>query len=214
MTRLVLALAGASVLVPSAASAQDQRTVISPHIEVGQVLIADLQDGDVLTYSTIGAGVDASIQTKRVEVQLSYQYERRISYDDNIGDDDVHSGLARVAVAVTPGFSVEGGAIATRARSDIRGAAPIVLAGNVDNISQVYSAYVGPTVATRVGAADVNAAYRFGYTKAEAPGFTGVGPGAVPLDTYDSSTSHLVTASAGVKAGGGAAGRRHRQRRL
>ena len=126
--------------------------------------------GDVLTYSTVAAGVDASVQTRRVEVQISYRYERRISWDKQVGDDDVHSGLARAAVKLAPGFSIEAARLATRARSDIRGDAPGNLAGNIDNISQVYSAYVGPTLSTNVGPVSVGASYRYGYTKVEIAG--------------------------------------------
>ena len=203
MRSTIVAAAGLAAITatPVAAQRSGGRTQITPYIEIGQVLSADLQSGDVLTYSTVAAGIDASIQTRTVEVQLSYNYQRNISWDKDVGDDDVHSGLARAAVRVAPGLSIEGGALATRARSDIRGAAPVVLDANATNTSQVYSAYVGPSYATQVGPASVSASYRFGYTKAEAPGFTGVAPGARPLDTFDDSKSHVAQASIGTKAG-------------
>ncbi|MFA6115694.1 MAG: hypothetical protein WC729_16970 [Sphingomonas sp.] len=202
MRPIILGVALTATLVTPAAAQDRQRSKsIAPYIELGQVLTADLQSGDVLTYSTIAAGVDASIQTQRTQVQVSYRYERRISWNKKVGDDDIHSGLARASVSVAPGFSVQGGALATRARSDIRGAAPGVLAGNVDNISQVYSAYVGPSLSTHVGRASVNASYTFGYTKVESPGATGVAPGSQRLDVFDSATSHVAQASVGVKAG-------------
>lgn len=202
MTRMLIIGAGLAALIATPAEARDdRRKSIEPYIELGQVLTADLQSGDVLTYSTVSAGIDASVHTRRAEVQVSYRYERRISYQKDVRDDDVHSGLARASVKVAPGFSLEGGAIATRVRSDIRGAAPANLAGNVDNISQVYSVYAGPTFGTHVGPVGVAASYRYGYTKAEAPGATGVAPGRPKRDVFDSSQSHVVNASAGVKAG-------------
>ena len=203
MKRSILLAAGAlGALAASPAAARDRaRTQVTPYIELGQVLTADLQSGDVLTYSTVTAGIDATVQTRTVELQLSYQYQRNISWDKDVGDDDIHSGLARAAVRVAPGLSIEGGALATRARSDIRGAAPVVLSANDQNISQVYSAYVGPTYTGNLGAASVGASYRFGYTKVEAPGSTGVLPGSPPLDTFDDSKSHLAQASIGVKPG-------------
>ncbi len=193
--------AGAALLATVPAQAQERHKSISPYIEIGQVVTADLKADDVLTYSTVAAGIDASVQTRRTQVQVSYRYERRFSYQKKVGDDDIHSGLARVQISLAPGVSLEGGAIATRVRSDIRGAAPGNLAGNVDNISQVYSAYVGPTFASHVGPVGVQANYRFGYTKAEAPGTTGVAAGSPKLDAFDQSTSHVVNVSAGVKAG-------------
>jgi len=203
MMRALIGAGIAALLFASPASAADhaRHKSIAPYIEIGQVLTSDLQTGDVLTYSTVAAGVDASIQTRQAQVQISYRYERRISWDKKVGDDDVHSGLARAAVQVVPGFTMEGGALATRTRSDIRGAAPGVLAGNVDNISQVYAAYAGPTLSSHVGPVSVGASYRFGYTKVESPGATGVAPGSAPLDRFDHSTSHVVQATAGVKAG-------------
>ncbi|MDR6849131.1 hypothetical protein J2X47_003593 [Sphingomonas sp. BE270] len=196
-----LGLAAIAALATAPAHADERKSSITPYIEIGQVVTADLKNDDVLTYSTVAAGVDASVQTKRTQLQVSYRYERRFSYSKKVGDDDVHSGLARASVRVAPGVTLEGGAIATRVRSDIRGAAPGNLAGNVDNISQVYSAYVGPTVASHVGPVGVAASYRFGFTKAEAPGATGVAPGSPKLDVFDTSQSHVFNASAGVKAG-------------
>lgn len=201
MKRAMILIAAAGALAATPSLARDRGKSVAPYIALGQVLTADLQSGDVLTYSTVAAGIDASIRGERAEAQISYRYERRISWDREIGDDDVHSGLARAAVKVVPAVTLEAGAIATRARSDMRGAAPGVLAGNVDNISQVYSAYAGPTLATRVGPASVNASYRLGYTKVEAPGVTGVAPDAPRLDAYDSATAHVAQASVGVKAG-------------
>ena len=192
----------ASILIAAPADAQRRRQVdISPHVEVAQVLTADSDYPEVLTYTTISAGIDANVQTRRVSFQLSYNYEHRFSYDGDLADGDVHSGLARAAVAVAPGLTVEAGALATRARSDIRGDDPINLAGNVGNVSQVYSVYAGPTLATKVGPAAVDAGYRVGYTKAEAPSIVDPNLPGPALDVYDESTSHLATVSVGVKAG-------------
>jgi hypothetical protein len=202
MTRALIILGGAAaMLVAGPAAAEERHRSITPYIEIGQVLTDDFSNSDVLTYSTVAAGVDASIQTRRAQVQVSYRYERRFSWSKKVADDDIHSGLARAEVHVAPGFSLEGGALATRARADVRGAAPGVLAGNVDNISQVYSAYVGPTLSTHAGPASVGASYRFGYTKVEAPNDTGVPSTAPKLDRFDHSTSQVAQATVGVKAG-------------
>lgn len=197
----LLALLGACLLSAVPAAARDRNIDIAPYIEVDQVLSADVQNGDVLTYTTLAAGIDASVHTRRAEVQLSYRYEHRFAEGDNLTDADIHSGLARANVKVTPTLTLEGGALATRARSDIRGDAPGVLVGNVNNVSQVYSLYAGPTLATHVGAVSVNGLYRFGYTKVEAPGFTGVDPSQPPLDVYDDSTNHVAQASLGLRPG-------------
>src|ERR1700740_2626852 len=105
MTRALIIGAGIAALFftsPAFADDHARHKSIAPYIELGQVLTSDLQSGDVLTYSTVAAGVDASIQTKRTQFQISYRYERRISWSKKVGDDDVHSGLARAAVKIVP----------------------------------------------------------------------------------------------------------------
>ena len=198
MTRLAL-LGGAVIMVVAAvpAEARDKRVVVQPYIELSQTADADLKSGDVLTYTSVAAGVDASIDTRRTSAQLSYRYERRIGETDGLPDSDVHSGLARVSARVSPVLTLEAGALAARARSDIRGAAPGVLAGDTDNVSQIYSLYAGPTVATQAGLVNLSALYRIGYTKAEAPRAGGFLDGP-RLDAYDESVGQLATGSIGV----------------
>ncbi len=201
MTRMGLLLAGCVAASPAAAQ-EARRVVVSPYIELAQVLDADLNSGDVLTYSSIAAGIDAVVQTRQAEGQVSYRYERRIGWGDDLGDSDIHSGLARASFRLTPSFSVEGGAIATRARSDIRGAAPGNLVGDVDNISQVYGLYAGPTLSTTAGPVDLFASYFVGYTKVEVPtDGAGLAPGRPRRDYYDDSVGHIAQVTAGVAAG-------------
>jgi hypothetical protein len=196
---LIAALGGTALASPALA-----KTEVHPYIEVGQVLTTDVKGGDsgVLTYSTVSGGIDGVVSTNRAELQVSYRYERRFDYQKNVGDDDVHTGLARGRIDVVPNMlSLEAGALATRGRSDIRGAAPIQGVGNVKNLTQVYSAYVGPSFATNVGPLDVAAAYRFGYTRAEQPNSVVLAPGQKPIGAFDESTSHYVTASVGMEPG-------------
>ncbi len=203
-SKRLLALLGVSAAALLSAPAVAERQVdVSPYLEVGQFLVADLRGDDVLTYSQVAAGIDAQVSTPRTQFQVNYRYERRIAWDDNVADDDVHTGLARGAFQVVPDLlSFEAGALAQRARTDIRGSAPGILVGNIDNVTQVYSAYAGPTLSTNVGVLKLGAAYRLGYTKAEAGGaFTA--PGQPRLDQYDDSTSHLATASVGMDTNAG-----------
>lgn len=202
MTRLMVFAAGAALIAVPAQAQTSQHVKISPHIDVGQVLTADLQGGDVLTYSTVGAGMDISAHTRRVEVQLSYEFQHRFSYDNKTASENLHTGIASVRARVTRELTLEAGAIAARGRSDIRGATPGGLSTSNANTSQIYSGYIGPNLQTHVGPMFVNGAYRFGYTKAEAPGASAALPaGSPPLDVYDSSTTHVATASVGVKSG-------------
>ncbi len=178
-----------------------RRITINPYVEASQTLAADLNGGDVLTYTSLAAGVDAAIQTQRVAGQLSYRYERRFGWGDRLGDDDVHSGLARVDARVTRNLTLEAAGIATRARSDIRGAAPGLLVGNVNNVSQVYAIYAGPSFTTTAGPVVFDANYRLGYTKVETPTFGDTSIGGRRLDYYDDSIGNTATARASVAPG-------------
>jgi hypothetical protein len=178
-----------------------RRVTINPYVEASQTLAADLNGGDVLTYSSLAAGVDAAIQTQQISGQLSYRYEHRFGWGDRLGDDDIHSGLARADARLTRNFTLEAAGIATRSRSDIRGAAPGLLVGNVNNVSQVYSVYAGPSFASTAGPVAFNANYRLGYTKVETPTFGDTALGGQRLDYYDDSIGNTVTASASVRPG-------------
>jgi hypothetical protein len=178
------------------------RVEVTPYIEAQQVLVADLKNGgDVLTYSTVAAGIDASIQTRRAEGQINARYERLIAYDNGVDNQDTVSGLARGKLNITRNFSLEAGGIASRTKVDGRGSSPSNFVGNPDNITQVYSVYAGPTFNAQVGAVNVNAAYRAGYTKLESKDVGSLPAGQLPLDQFDDSISHSATASVGMQPG-------------
>ena len=200
LLRLAALLALAASALGAPASAEKR---ITPYIEVQQVFDADFNNGgDVLTYTSVAAGVEASIRERRVEATIGYRYERRIAYEDNLGDEDVHSGLARARIALAPDLlSLEAGAIATRARSDIRGAAPIFLTGDRDNITQVYGFYGGPTLSTHAGPLQVGASYQLGYVKVEDRNPFLLPPGQPRLDSFDEATIHNANASIGMESG-------------
>ncbi|MBX9796333.1 hypothetical protein [Sphingomonas sp.] len=186
------------VVVAAPAAAQNRDRQITPYIELGQVLTADLNSGDTLTYTTVAAGIDAQVQTQRVQVQASYRYERRIPYDNRLVDLDVHNALARASVQVAKPLTLEAGALATRTRADIRGQAPALLAGNVSNISQLFAIYTGATATTNLGPVGITGLYRYGYTKVEAPDIRTNLPNQPVLDLFDDSHSHLAQANVNV----------------
>lgn len=179
------------------------RIEVRPYIEAQQVVFADLRNGgDVLTYSTVAAGVDASVATRRAEGQVSLRYERLIGYDGGIEDQDIITGLARGSVALTRNLSLEAGGVASRAGVDGRGAGGTInLVGNPDNVTQVYSVYGGPSFSTQAGDLSVNAAYRAGYTKVESKDTVALPAGQQRFDQFDDSISQLATASVGMQPG-------------
>jgi hypothetical protein len=178
-----------------------QKTVdVSPYLEVGQVLTADLKgDGDVLTYTTLAAGVDASIVTRRAELAATVRYEYRIGESGGIGNSSSLSGLVRGRLEAARGLNLEAGALATRTRADGFGGDNGVFLGDGTNVANLYSVYAGPTFARRIGGLDVGAGYRFGYTKIDVDDPTP--PGVTSQDIFDSSTNHVAWASVGAKPG-------------
>ena len=197
-----LLLGATALTAASGASAQDRpRTYVQPYIEATQQLNVDLEDGDAVTFTTLSAGVDAGISTARADAQIGFRYDRFFSWEDDVGDSDVVSGLARGSFLISPGLSIEGGAIATRARSDVGGAAPGVLIGEQDNISQVYSIYAGPTLSKPIGPGRLDAGYRIGYTKVETPDGVVQPFGRGRRDFYDDATNHIATARYSIAPG-------------
>ena len=186
---------------PVQPAVQQKRTRIAPYVEVGQGINADLNTGDTVTYTSLAAGVNAQVRTRRAEGQISYRYEHRFGWGDRVGDGDIHSGLARGSYRISPEISLDGGALATRTRADIRGAAPGVLVGDVGNISQLYSAYIGPSLMTRAGPVQIGANYRLGYNRADTPGFGGLVPGQPRLDYFSDSWNQLASVSASARPG-------------
>lgn len=197
----IAALAAVVVFAPSAEA--KKRTELHPYLEVDQTALADLKGGGpVSTYTTVAAGVDAFTSTARADAQISARYEYRKGWGRNAQDAHVISGLARGRYEVVPNLlSFEGGALATRTRTDIRGGAPQTGLGNPSNLSQVYSAYVGPSLSTQVGALNVNAFYRLGYSKVQSETATLLPGGSPVIGTFDSAVGHSAGLSVGMKSG-------------
>jgi uncharacterized protein (PEP-CTERM system associated) len=172
------------------------RTEVHPYLEVAQVLSADLDSGgETLTYTSIAAGVDGTMQTRRVTAQVSYRYERDIDWSSGGIDRDSHAGLAQIGVEVVPGaLNIEAGGLATRTAGDGRVFGVDNRTRNVD----VYSAYVGPTLSTHAGPLAVNAAYRLGAVWVDDHRPNG------PLnEDFDHATAQNATASIGMAPGRG-----------
>ncbi|HEX9954936.1 MAG TPA: hypothetical protein VGB48_06965 [Allosphingosinicella sp.] len=200
-----IAIAGGLAAVAAVAvNGAPVRTRVTPYLEFQQVLSADFNGGDVLTYSGVGGGVNAEIATQRVQATIAYNYQRRIAWNDGISDDDSHNGLAAVHVEAVPGLlGFDAGAMATQTHSDPRIPVAGVRTIDSDNTAEVYSAYAGPTLNTRVGPVTVGAAYRLGYVHVDDHSLAGgdLPPGAPRVNRYSSSTVHNLTASAGMAPG-------------
>ncbi|MDE8653537.1 preprotein translocase subunit YajC [Novosphingobium album (ex Liu et al. 2023)] len=175
---------------------------IVPYIEAAQVVDAELSPGDeVLTYSRLAAGVDAGVSGQHNAAAVSLRYERRFGWGKKAEDSDFLSGVARGYTTITPGVTIEAGGLATRSSVEQVNSALASALGDNDAVTQVYSVYAGPSLATRAGDVTIGANYRFGYTRVEQPDAYVPTPGAPANDIFDHSTVHVADVEAGVAPG-------------
>lgn len=173
---------------------------VEPYIAVSQIAVAELSPGDeVVTYTQLSAGIDASVQGRNTGGTVSLRYDKNIGYGDNANNSDTVTGVARGYASIVPNaLTVEAGALAARTRVDGNGGATANPLLPEDAESQIYTAYAGPSLHTSAGDVEVNANYRIGYTKVESPGALVTSPGVEPVDVFDESVSqsaavHLAT---------------------
>ena len=200
----IAAAASVSLLAGAAAVQGEPRTSVHPYLEVQQVATMDFDRGEVLTYTGVGGGIDASVSTRRVQATISANYQHRVAWNDRVSDSNVVSGLAAVHVDAVPGvLAFDAGAMAARSHADIRLPVPAARTIDSSNVAEIYSAYAGPTLTTHAGPVSVNASYRLGYVKVDDHSLAGTGlpPGAPRVDRYSSSTVHNATVSFGMDPG-------------
>ncbi|MGZ8285384.1 MAG: hypothetical protein ACXW27_06125 [Allosphingosinicella sp.] len=200
----IAAFASVSLLAGAAAVQGEPRTSVRPYLEVQQVATMDFDRGEVLTYTGVGGGVDASVATRRVQATISVNYQHRVAWNDRVSDSNVVNGLAAVHVDAVPGvLAFDAGAMAARTHADIR--LPVPAARTIDsaNVAEIYSAYAGPTLTTHAGPVAIGASYRLGYVKVDDHSLAGTGlpPGAPRVDRYSSSVVHNATISFGMEPG-------------
>jgi len=179
------------------------RTRIQPYLEAAQVLSAELSPGnDVLTYSTVAAGVDATIAGRKTQGQVSVRYERRIAWDDRTSGGDQVTGIARVKHDIVPRtLAIEAGALAARTRVEATGGASLNPFDGGDAVSQVYSLYAGPSFSTHAGDIALSGSAAVGYNRVESPDALQVAPGQPRLDVFDDSVTTSAQLAAGIAPG-------------
>ncbi len=191
----LVGLAAIVAIAPAQAQEEERenrRVSIQPYIEVAQILSAELSPGDeVLTYTQVAAGVDVAAIGRNAGASVSVRYERNISYGDDVIDSDTVSGIARAYVSVIPdAVTLQAGALASRTRVDGAGGTtsnPLVRDNDVEG--QVYSGYVGPSIATRIGVLDVTGAAQVGYTRFETDNVV-VDSDGDAVDVFDDSVTY------------------------
>ncbi len=186
----------------SKVSLRGKRGYVTPYIEAQQVVAAELSPGnEVLTWTTLAAGIDAGINGRNTQGALSLRYERRFGWGNGVTDGDAFSGVARANSAIVPRvLTIEGGAMAARMSFEGNGAAVPGQAFG-DSVSQIYSLYAGPTLQTHMGDVGVEGHYRIGYTRVEQPDAIALAPGQPLIDVFDDAIVHNAGIHLGTKAG-------------
>lgn len=209
-TSRLMALSLLAIATPAVAQDEEEGGVsegrrfdLAPYIEASQVISAELSPGDdVVTYTQVAAGVDASFGTRNSQGSVSLRYERQFGWD-GAGDLDTISGIARTSLSVVPRtLTLEAGAMASRSRFEGNGGTSIGGFGDdASSTGQIYAVYAGPAVQAEVGQVQVTGAYLLGYTRVESPDSVVVSPGADPVDVFDDSVTHRANVRAGMAPG-------------
>ena len=200
-----LALSALLLMVPALAAAPaDARTSIHPYLEVDQTVTGDLngRDNDIVTYSGITAGLDATLDGAHVQGQIDYQYDHYFSWSHRFDDTDVHQGLGVVTWQPTQDLSLNAAGIATRANGGFGRRSAGFVDGDTANTNQIYSFEAGPSYATNFGDLAFNADYRFAWTRSSDGNDFDLGPGQPVLQNNFTTTDHMLDASIGTRPGG------------
>lgn len=185
-------------------SDRGQRGVqFNPYIEASQIVVAELSPGDdVVTFSQIAVGVDASITGRNNGGSVSVRYERTFGYEDASVNSGTLTGIARGYAKLVPQvLTVKAGALAARTRVDTNGGTTLNALTGDSAVSTTYSAYAGPNLHTSAGDVEINANYRIGYTRVDAPDTLVTTGGAVPVDVFDDSVSQSAAFHVGTRPG-------------
>jgi hypothetical protein len=181
----------------------DKRSLsIRPYIEATQVVQGIISpDRDLLTYSVLAVGADATINGRNNQGQISARYERRFGWNRK-SDGDGITGIARLSSAIVPNaLRLDYGAYANRTYISTTGAAVSTGAVTSDSLTQIYSVYAGPTLAVAVGDVAVTGHYHAGYTSV-GPTTTLITPAArIQTNTLDHATVQDAKLAVGTRPG-------------
>lgn len=201
--RLIGTVSLGLALVGAPAHAQRKKTVeVHPYLGLDQTFVADLGGGtgDTQTYTSAIVGIDASVRTRSTELNANLAYEHQFSWSKERPDTDFVSGLLRARSSFgTRSFNLEGGAMATRVRTDGFTGANGSLA-SAGSTADVYALYAGPTYSGRIGDIDVKGSYQLGYNRLE-NGYDAGLSNTPALNSFDESWTQYATASIGMQPG-------------
>jgi uncharacterized protein (PEP-CTERM system associated) len=185
------------VVMTTGGAARADRPKIVPYIDVREFTQGAIKGSqDMVTYGEVVGGVGVDYRTRRVVSSLFYSYTRRIPQQGDIDRSGSHNGIARARIELIKDLAIlDMGAIATYSRINPSGAAPLGGIGNAQNITQVYSFFVAPSIGKQFGELNVGLNYRYNYTT------SGNSTKGVPITPGFNRFQDATVQSAGVSMG-------------
>lgn len=174
---------------------------LSPYVELDQSAIWDLRGGgDVLTYTTVAVGISGSVETRNVAIGADLRYAHQFGWGGKTVDQDILSGIVNGRIdLVRDALSLEAGALATRVRSDFKGADSLLAGASATD--RIYSVYLGPNLSVPVGDLTLTAAYRLGYNRVDQDNGAALALGLPAVGSFEESWIHSANASIGMQPG-------------
>jgi uncharacterized protein (PEP-CTERM system associated) len=185
-------------------AAHAERPTYAAFMNIQQIVEGQLRGSgtDDVTYTEVSGNLLTQVSNRRIVLSATYRLSYRIPEAGKIDENIQHNGVMRLqANVIDEWLNMESGAIITRSRVDPSGSASQTNAGNQQNLTQTYSAYIQPVLAHQMGDLGVQASYRYAYT-ANDVGKTGDAPAGSPLtDRFDSSKGQQATLALAMDQG-------------
>lgn len=177
------------------------RTKITPYLEIDQGVYDQLEPhAPAVTYTTLAAGVDLSINSHRTAGNATLRYEHHFSETRGNRSSDTITGLARTTTELIPRTLVfDFGGLATHTSINPGGSTLINPVDRNGSIYQVWSLYGGPSLSTHAGILGIKAGYSVGYNEIDQfRSYTPPG-GTQPVDLFGHSVVQQAQGSVGVR---------------
>lgn len=149
-----------------------------PSVDVRQVIGYDGYGGDDFeTWSELGAGFQAALDSRRVQGYIDYRLRQRFPIVGNIDDNTRHDLLARTnAELVRDLLFFNAGGFATMVNNDLRGFVSFNPDSDSRNQSQTFNVFAEPSLTrTFFNRFDLFASYRISYSDVSDADIIGIG---------------------------------------
>lgn len=178
-----------------------RRTKITPYLEIDQSVYDQVQpQAPAVTYTTLAAGADISINSHRTTGNATIRYEHHFSETHSSRSSDTITGLARTTTELVPRtVTFDFGGLATQTSINSGGSTLVNPIDRYGSIYRIWSLYGGPSLSTHAGILGIKAAYLAGYNEVDQI-HSYVPPGGTqPIDLFGHSVVQQAQGSVGVR---------------